>query len=116
MHILIKDEKNNRINKYYPPPAIIEGEYQYEDINKNPELRKNMTRFFYNKVLKWIEKDNQYNKLKSIKSLIEKHGKVYIYNILRRFVKKSGLNWYDLKDEYKYIKKYLCKKLLNIKK
>lgn len=118
MHIITTKEGRDGVKetrRYWPVPPVVEGEYNYEDVNKDPKLRENVTKFFYNKVLKWIEKDPKYMNLKSIKTLLEKHGKRYIYNILRRFVKKSKLNWYNLKDEYKFIKKYMYNKLLAIK-
>jgi hypothetical protein len=38
-------------------------------------------------------------------------GKMHIYNLLRHFIKKSGINWFDLRDNYSIIKEYLSEKI-----
>jgi hypothetical protein len=98
--------------RYWPVPPLIDHIVEYQNINKDVNLRKDVTKFFHEKVIKWI---NEYNEFKIYKSklafLKTTDGQIYIYNLLRHFVKKSGINWYDLRDNYSIIKEYLSKKL-----
>ena len=90
---------------------------QYQDVGNDPRLQSQVTDFYYEKVLKWI---NEYPDFKHLKKhynfLKSTKGNDYIYNMLRLFVKKSKANWYDLKDKINYdiIKKYLNQKIGNI--
>jgi hypothetical protein len=104
----LKDENGNIIyKKYFPPPPIIENTYEYQNVNKDINLRNQVISFFLNKLLKWVNKDEtKCNYLKSIE------GKKHINKILRSFVKKYNYNWYDLIDNYKKVKKYIYKKKL----
>jgi hypothetical protein len=97
--------------RYWPAPPI-DSTYQYQNINKDINLRKNVTNFFHKKVLKWIEKYHEFAHLKSQESYLKSDkGKQQIYTLLRHFIKKSGINWYDLRDNNNIIKEYLNKKL-----
>ena len=117
INLLVK-KNNPQINqqpttrRYWPVPPVIDHIVEYQDINKDVYLRKDVTKFFHEKVLKWI---NEYDEFKIHKSKLSflktTDGQMYIYNLLRHFVKKSGINWYDLRDNYSIIKEYLSKKL-----
>jgi hypothetical protein len=98
--------------RYWPVPPLIDSVYEYQNINKDVNLRKDVTDFFYRKVLKWIEEYPEFTHLKSQKMYLQSNeGIMHIYNLLRHFIKKSGINWYDLRDNYTVIKEYLSKKL-----
>lgn len=100
--------------KYYPvPPVNYSADYMYINVNKNVNLRKDVTLFFQNKILKWINKDDEYSKFKHHEKYLESlDGQMYIYSLLRKFVKKYNINWYELRsDYYNLVKKYLAKKL-----
>ena len=96
--------------KYYPVPPVYQSIYEYQDINNDINLRKKFTLFFHNKLLGWIDKDSKFkflhNKKKQISST---EGYNVIYKLLRKFVKKSNINWYDLSDNKNLIKDYLYK-------
>ena len=95
--------QNNIIKKYYPQPPLINSVIKYENINKDPNLRKLMTNFYLKKSIKWINKYEEFNASKKILYKIESNsGYEIIYNLLRNFIKKSKTNWYDLKDKDKY--------------
>jgi hypothetical protein len=98
--------------RYWPVPPLIDHVVEYQNINKDINLRKDVTKFFHEKVIKWI---NEYDEFKIHKSKLSflktTDGQMYIYNLLRHFVKKSGINWYDLRDNYSILKEYLSKKL-----
>jgi hypothetical protein len=90
------------VKKYYPvPPMIRESVYEYQNINKDMNLRYSVTLFFIEKVKKWI---NKYPEFKSIKINYD-----LIYKILRKIVKKTGYNWYDLRTNSTELKKYFIK-------
>jgi hypothetical protein len=101
-----------QVKRYWPVPPVIDSIYEYQDVNKDVKLRKDVTEFFHRKVLKWIEEYPEFTHLKSKKNNLQTdEGKMRIYNLLRHFIKKSGINWYDLRDNYSVIKEYLSKKL-----
>lgn len=98
--------------KYYPVPPLIPTNYEYINVNKDVNLRKNVTEFFHKKVIKWLDNDPRFNKYKEQKTFLKSiDGQIHVYSLLRKFVKKSGINWYDLRDNYSIIKSYLSKKL-----
>jgi|688.fasta_scaffold2379051_1 hypothetical protein len=83
------------VKRYWPNMSpFINPVYEYININKDRNLRKMMTNHFYDKI----------NSSKKVSHKI-------IYSLLKRFVNKSGINWYDLKDNNDLIIKYLYKKL-----
>jgi hypothetical protein len=97
-----------KFKKYYPAPPIIESVYEYQDVNKDVNLRKQVTLYYYNKLLKWIETDDMFKHI-SKKNLESVDGQYLIYKLLRKFIKKSKVNWYDLRDNHSLIKEYLYK-------
>ena len=98
--------------RFWPSPPFIQTVHQYQDVNKDPHLRADVTKFFYNKTIKWIKNDEDFVHLKKMLSILESsEGKLHIYKLLRKFVKKSGINWYDLRDNYLLIKKFIKHKL-----
>ena len=98
--------------RFWPSPPFIQTVYQYQDVNKDPHLRANVTKFFYNKLIKWITKYDDFKHLKTMLPILESsEGKITVYKILRKFVKNSGVNWYDLRDNYELLKKFIKHKL-----
>lgn len=120
------------------------------DLNRDPELRKMVTKYFYYKTLdKWLKKEkymldilnylkysngkvslinniSEYNPVNnddadiidSKVDFIEKNilDKDDVYNILSKYVRETGTNWYDLEEKGTFfireiIHKYLEKKL-----
>ncbi len=101
-----------KVRRYWPVPPLIQSVYEYQDVNKDVYLRKDVTQFFQQKIIKWIGEDSEFSKHKSKVSFLNSvDGQMHVYNLLRKFVKKSGINWYDLRDNYPIIKEYLNKKL-----
>ena len=101
-----------KYRRYWPVPPLIQSVYEYQDVNKDVYLRKDVTQFFHQKIIKWINEDSEYSKHKSKLGFLNSvDGQMHIYNLLRKFVKKSGINWYDLRDNYQIIKEYLNKKI-----
>ena len=119
LNLLIKNNNNNNVpnqqpttRRYWPVPPLIDHVVEYQNVNKDINLRKDVTKFFHEKVIKWI---NEYDEFKIHKSklafLKTTDGQIYIYNLLRKFVKKSGINWYDLRDNYEELREYISRKL-----
>ena len=86
---------------------------KYLNINKDPRLRKDVTSFFKNKIIKWINNDSDFKQYKHKLTHYESiDGTKVIYNLIRNFVKKYKVNWYDLRTEkYYLLKDYLSRKL-----
>ena len=94
--------------RYWPVPPVIESVFEYQNVNADLHLRKEVTEFFHKKVIKWINNYPEFSKHKSkLTSINSIDGQMHIYNLLRKFIKKSGINWYDLRDNYSIIKEYL---------
>ena len=61
LDLLIKNSNasttNNQLpatRRYYPVPPLIDHVVEYQNINKDINLRKDVTKFFHDKVIKWI--------------------------------------------------------------
>ena len=54
----------DRMKRYYPVPTPLLTTYEYQDVGKNMELRKDVSKFFLEKVNQWIKEDKSFNKVK----------------------------------------------------
>jgi hypothetical protein len=98
--------------RYWPVPPLIDSIYEYQNVNSDIHLRKDVTKFFHNKVIKWVKTYPEFSTHKTKLAFLESvEGQMHIYNLLRKFIKKSGINWYDLRDNYSIVKEYLQAKL-----
>ena len=103
---------NNKVKTYFIPPLYTERVYEYQNINKDKRLRFDMTQFYYNKIIKWIQNDDFFNKYKKMLPFIKSDkGFKYVYTLLRIFTRRTKLNWYDLKDNYQVVKDFFQRKL-----
>ena len=104
MSLLLKNTSYNNLYSY---------DINYLNINKNPQLRKDVTEFFQEKILKWIKHDSDFKKYKNKINLIDsEEGSKLVYSLIRSFVKKYNYNWYDLRTKKYYsIKDYFSNKL-----
>jgi hypothetical protein len=93
---------------YFLPPPLINSTFIYQDVNKDPKLREDITNFFLKKTIKWI---NDYSEFKNSKYLLPKLktdiGYELIYNVLRQFIKKNNCNWYELRNNYDLVKDFI---------
>ena len=101
------------LNKMYKElPVIAPSVVHYQNVNTDTNLRKDVTKFFNRKVIKYITKNSELNHLKKELSFLKSdEGWTFIYKLLKRFVKNSHINWYDLRDNYRIVRKYIIKKL-----
>ena len=114
---VVRGEGNDKRLYSVPIQAPYTIPTPYQDVGDNASLQSDVTNFFYIKVLKWIKEQPDFKHLKKHLTFLNgTKGKVYIYDMLRLFVKYSKANWYDLRDDINYtiIKKYLKKKIGNI--
>ena len=100
------------LRKLYSPPS---GHYyKYINVNKNKDLRKSVTTFFHKKLIKWI---NEYSDFKHLKKHLKKietnEGYEIVYKLIKTFLKKNYLKWWDTKEHYFIIKDYLKVKVTN---
>ena len=106
-----ENKKQDGVRKYYPVPPVLSVEYQYQNINKDPKLRTQVTLHFQEKMIDWIKHDKDFRKFKSKLNFIKSNeGKYYIYDLLRYFVKRTQLNWYDLRERSDLVKEFIVKK------
>ena len=99
-------------NMYKELPIIIPSVLQYQNVNTDTNLQTDVTKFFNSKVIKYITENSELNHLKKeLPFLKSNDGWTFIYKLLKRFVKNSNINWYDLRDNYRIVRKYIIKKL-----
>jgi|UniRef100_A0A6C0EFS5 predicted enzyme involved in methoxymalonyl-ACP biosynthesis len=103
-----------KFKRYWPVPPIIDSVYEYQDVNNDKNLQKDVTKFFYKKLLLWISEDNNFDKFKKKINKIENDGIRIVYILLKKFITRTHINWYDLRDNYKLIKKFFYIKLSSI--
>ena len=101
------------VSTYFVPPPIINELEKKVNLNKDKELRKKVTDFFYRKTKKWIENDSDFKEAKkNLKEIKSDEGYDIIYQLIRKYVKKHNVNWFDLrKYHYSSVKKYFKIKL-----
>lgn len=101
-----KDKKKPNI--YFLPPPVIPSYYEYQDINNDVELRTTVVNFFFKKLKKWVKNEKIFIKYQDY-DIDNKKTKRKLYKLLRFYVKKGNINWYDLRNNYFLIKQYLYK-------
>jgi hypothetical protein len=105
----------DKIKTYFIPPLYNQRTYEYQNINKDKRLRYNVTEFYYNKIIKWIKTQEFFHKYQKLLPFLKtKKGFKYVYTLLRIFVRRTELNWYDLKENYESIKDFLRLELSTI--
>jgi hypothetical protein len=101
--------------RYWPVPqlpSLNSPLYEYQDVGKDKSLRMDVTDFFQKKVVKWMDEYPEFKKHKSKKQFIQSHdGKIFIYNLLNKFIHNSNINWFDLRDNYSIIKQFISNNL-----
>jgi hypothetical protein len=106
---------DEKIKTYFIPPMYNQRVYEYQNINKDKRLRFDMTQFYYIKIIKWIENEEFFSKYKKLLPFLKTNkGFKYVYTLLRIFIKRTKVNWYDLKDNYEVVKDFLQHKLTSI--
>lgn len=107
-----EEDRLNGVQRYYPVPPVLSVEYEYQNVNKDPKLRSQVTLYFQEKLIHWIKDHKDFKKFKSKLTFIKsKDGKYYIYDLLKHFVKRTQINWYDLRRNSDLVKEYFEKKL-----
>lgn len=111
---IIINNDNNLINKekilYLLPQQLIPTKIPYTNVNTNYTLRDSVSSFFTNKSIKWMNNKELPHCFKSI--LLSNKGNDFMYGILRKYVNKHNVNWYDLREKkYDSVKRYIIHKL-----
>jgi hypothetical protein len=90
-------------NYLIPPPTT-----KYDN-----EIDADETNYFLDKILKSIENDSDFSKIKKFtKKLKSKDGFKIIFNILKQYMKLKQITWYDIRDKAYDIKYFIRDKLL----
>lgn len=103
--------KDTIIKYYFLPP--IPSYYEYQDINQDEQLRTDVVNYFYYKLLKWVASSSMYKEYRNYENDLYKNKvetKRNIYKLLRYFIKKANINWYELRTNDFIIKEYFAKK------
>ncbi len=83
--------------------------YEYQNINKDKNLRKEVVKFFQEKIIKWITTKKEFANFN--KNEIESNeGYNKLYEIIRKFVNHKKYNWYDLRSDYEELREYIANK------
>lgn len=88
-----------------------------QDVGENPKLQEEVSKFYLTKTIKWLEKNPEFSKIKKqLKFIKSKKGIGFIYKILKNFIKKNHINWFDLRsdDNYDDVKDFIREKLLQL--
>ena len=86
-------------------------------MGENPKLQEEVTKFYLTKTIKWLGKNQEFAKVKKQEKFIKsKKGSGFMYKILKSFIKKNQVNWYELRadDNYEDVKDYIREKLLQL--
>ena len=122
------------VKKYYPNPSIYARDYpnpsiysnvylypevyiprllnepsvyEYQNINKDENLRNDVVKFFQEKIIKWIKTKKEFAKFN--KNEIEsKEGYKKLYETIRKYVNHKKYNWYDLRGDYDKLREYIA--------
>ncbi len=108
----MSDTKSD-IKKLPIVPLVYNYSFRYQSVNKDEQLRRDVTEFFINKIIKWIAKYDEFKHLENKVNFYKTYdGEKEIYHLIRKFVNKYRVNWYELRTTYyHYVKKFLLKNL-----
>ena len=94
------------------PPPFTSSYFTYQNINVDPNLRKNVTDHYFDLMPQLIKSDKRFNKLNKHKKLLtDQKGYELVYKVLKRYTRKYDINWYDLRSQNDDTLDYLSKKL-----
>lgn len=103
---------NNLFKKYWIQPYIYQTKYNYQNVNNDSNLQKDVTKYFYKKIINLIKTDKKFSKYQNLyKKFKTEYGYIFIYKLLYKLVEKLNINWYDLRDKKILIILYIYKKL-----
>jgi hypothetical protein len=84
-------------NPYLQSPFL---KQEIQNIGNDEYLQDDVTEYYYNKTIKWIQNEHEFGKAKKhLKFIKSKKGFPYLKKVLTSFVKKTGKNWYELRDD-----------------
>ena len=108
----IKTNKIISINQSLYNPT-----YDYQDLNEDKKLQNEVIIFYHNKLIKWLDENEEFKKLKKhLKFIKSKNGINYIKTVIKLYIKKHNAKWYELRDDINYdnVKEAIRKNLLTI--
>lgn len=105
-------------DKYiFLPPPFTSTFFTYQNVNVDPNLRKNVTDYYFDLMDSLLKNDKRFKLLKKhSKFLSSKQGYEIIYKVLKRYTKKYDINWYDLRSQNENTLDYLSDKLIKVLK
>ena len=104
-------------DNYYSPSTYISEKSKYDFIpppttKYDGEIDVEETNYFLDKILKSIENDSDFSKIKKFtKKLKSKDGFKIIFNILKQYMKLKQITWYDIREKAYDVKLFIRDKL-----
>lgn len=94
------------------PPPFTRTYFNYQDINSDRNLRKEVTDHFFDLLHEKIKFDDRFKKYKKHSTFLNsRQGYELIFKILKHFTIKYNYNWYDLRPQQQEVILYISKKL-----
>jgi ribosomal protein L29 len=90
--------------------------YDYIDLSESKDLQKEVIKFYYKKTLKWLENNPEFNKVKKHLAFLKtEKGIKYLKSLVKLYVKKNKVKWYEMrKDNYDEVKDFIKSHLNSI--
>jgi hypothetical protein len=101
-------------NPYLDSPFL---KQEIQNIGNDEDLQDSVSEYYHNKTIKWIQNEHEFGKAKThLKFIKSKKGLPYLKKVLKSFVKKSGKNWYELRDDdtKEDVQEYIRMKLVSL--
>jgi len=97
----------------FQPPPFITTYYKYQDVNNDINLQEKVTLRFLKRTIKFLNEKSDYKHLKNkfLNKLKSEDGYDIMHRMLKLFVKRGDTNWYDLREQYDLVDRYIKHKL-----
>ena len=108
-------DKNGNKRRYYPEPDYYSLSPSYKGVKPSKKRKIKVTNYFVNRILKWIDHENDFKHIKKYKKKIKSDdGYELIYKLINKYLKIHKISWYDIKPNYFKIKDYLRFNLIKL--
>jgi hypothetical protein len=99
---------DKKLNYFLVPGQDFTFNYHYQNIDKDPKLRKQISDFFTEELLEWLKNDSTLSHLNSeLKNNSYKKNRELVYKALRKYTHIHNVRWFDLKNNYSHVRKHL---------
>ena len=106
---LIRLDESNNIMPQPSTTIDLPPRHKLIDIKSDPIVVKEMTKYFTEKIMGWLNKDLKLQKSKKDKLLKKIKNEYFVIKCLESFVRETNGDWYHLYDNEKIVKLYIIK-------